>query len=168
MSKADIALCILLLLGAWSGYRKGFLMALFSLAAILLGAWGAYQLMDAGQGYLSREFGVKGNYLPYLSFLIIFLIILIAVKLVGRIVRSSIEGTTVGEIDQWMGAGLGLIRYALVVSLIIVALERIDIGLPDRWTAGSVVFPVVEDAAPWVAGLAGGSFPDFRELVPGK
>ncbi|MFM8347364.1 MAG: CvpA family protein, partial [Bacteroidota bacterium] len=144
MSKADIALVILLLLGAWSGYRKGFLMALFSLAAILLGAWGAYQLMDAGQAYLSKELGVTGNYVPYVAFLVIFLIILIGVKLAGSIVRSAIEGTTVGEIDQWMGAGLGLIRYTLVISFLLVALNRLDLGLPERWTSGSVVFPVVE------------------------
>ncbi|MFM7194614.1 MAG: CvpA family protein [Bacteroidota bacterium] len=168
MSKADIALVILLLLGAWSGYRKGFLMALFSLAAILLGAWGAYQLMDAGQAYLSKEFGVTGNYVPYVAFLVIFLIILIGVKLAGSIVRSAIEGTTVGEIDQWMGAGLGLIRYTLVISFLLVALNRLDLGLPERWTSGSVVFPVVEGTAPWVTDLAGGSFPDFRELMPGK
>ena len=143
-------------------------MALFSLAAILLGVWGAYQLMDAGQEYLSKEFGVSGNYVPYVAFLLIFLIILIGVKLTGGIVRSAIEGTTVGEIDQWMGAGLGLIRYTLVISFLLVALNRLDLVLPAQWTNGSVVFPVVEGAAPWITDLAGGSFPDFRELMPGK
>ena len=166
MSKADIALCILLGLGAWSGYRKGFIMALFSFAAILLGAWGAYKLMDAGQRYLSAHFQISGNFVPYLSFLIIFIAIIIGVKLVGRIIRSSIEGTAIGDMDQWLGAGLGIIRYTLIASVLLLALERLDLGLPDSWTTGSVIFPVVEGTAPWLAETTGGGLPDWREVVP--
>lgn len=156
----------MLLLGAWSGYRKGFVMALFSFAAILLGAWGAFKLMDAGQDYLARNFNITGNFVPYLSFLLIFLLILIGVKIIGRIIRSSIEGTVVGEMDQWLGAGLGLIRYMLVASVLLVALERLDLGLPASWTAGSVIFPVMKGTAPWLAEVSGNALPDWQEMIP--
>ena len=39
LSYADIALLIVLALGAFFGYRKGFLMELFYLLALLLGVW---------------------------------------------------------------------------------------------------------------------------------
>ena len=54
MSKADIIILIVVLLGAWGGYKQGFLMELISLGAIVLGIFCGFKLM--GEMMLFLEF----------------------------------------------------------------------------------------------------------------
>jgi hypothetical protein len=41
-------------------------------------------------------------------------------------------------------------------------------GLPDSWTSGSIVYPVMKGTAPWLAEISGNALPDWQEMVPGK
>ena len=107
MSKADIILIICLLIGAWSGYKEGFLMELISLAAIMLGVFGGFKLMSAGMIFLQERFHADKSTLPYISFIVIFIIIVILVQLLGRMIKNSLDKTFLGSVDQSMGAALG-------------------------------------------------------------
>ena len=68
MSKADIFLLVLIALGAYSGYKEGFLMELFSLLAIVLGVFGGFKLMGEGMILLQDQFNADKTVLPYISF----------------------------------------------------------------------------------------------------
>lgn len=76
MSKVDIALGLVLALGAFLGYRRGFLMELFFLVAIVLGIFLGFKLMSMGMEFLQREFNADKKFLPYISFSIIFILVL--------------------------------------------------------------------------------------------
>ena len=43
---ADIIVIIILIIGAFNGYRKGFIVSIASLLAIIAGGFGAYFLSD--------------------------------------------------------------------------------------------------------------------------
>ncbi len=68
MSKIDIFLVILILIGAYSGYKQGFLMELFSVIAIILGIFGGFKLMGEAMLLLQKNFNADKSILPYIAF----------------------------------------------------------------------------------------------------
>lgn len=164
MNKTDLIIGILLLLGAWSGYRKGFLMALFSLAAILLGIIGGFRLMGDGVVWLTGKLDADPKLLPYISFLLIFLVIVIIVKIIGSVLRASVAQTVLGQADQILGAILGIFRYAFLISVLIWIFGSIHLMPPEQWTKNSLIFPYIEKTAPFISNKVGTLFPSVEDL----
>lgn len=164
MSTVDIALGALILLGAFLGYREGFLMELFSFAAILLGVLGAFKLMGYAMILLADEFNMNETFLPYVAFALVFIAILIAVRLLGKIIKVSIDKTFLGQVDQAAGAGLGLIKAAFLLSVSLWILDALDLDLPEKWTSDSWLLPRIESFAPRVTLWLGDYVPFFRDI----
>ena len=155
---------MIILLGAFSGYREGFLMELFSFAALLLGVLGAFKLMGYAMVFLNEEFEINKTVLPYLAFAVVFIAILIAVKLLGRIIKVSIDKTFLGQVDQVAGAGLGLLKAAFLLSVSLWILDALDFELPERWTSNSWLLPRIESFAPQVTVWLGHFLPFFNDI----
>ncbi|HRI77897.1 MAG TPA: CvpA family protein [Cyclobacteriaceae bacterium] len=166
MSKADIAILIVALLGAWSGYKEGFLMELISLAAILLGVFGAFKLMGAAMLYLQDHFNADKATLPYISFIVVFIIIVILVHWLGRMVKTSIDKSFLGSVDQSMGAALGAFRTLFMLSVAIWIMDSLKFSLNSEWTDDSWLYPFTAKLAPKAADWLGGFIPVFKEIFP--
>lgn len=164
MSTADIALTILMLIGAVSGYRHGFLMELFSFAAIFLGVFGGFKLMGEAMILLSDEFEINETILPYVAFAVVFVAILLGVRLLGQLIKFSIDRTFLGTVDQAAGAGLGLIKAAFLLSVCLWILNAFDFDLPGKWTESSWLLPRIESFAPSAAVWIGQYIPFFRDV----
>lgn len=165
MSTVDVALVILILLGAVSGYRQGFLMTLVSLAAIILGVLGGFKLMGYAMIYLADTFDLSDRILPYAAFAVVFLIILILVRLLGQLLKVSIDKTFLGPVDQAAGAGLGLLKSAFMLSVTLWILEALNFELPEDWTSDSWLLPRIESFAPMVTAWIGDVVPLFRDVI---
>lgn len=164
MTTVDIALAVIILLGAFSGYREGFLMELFSFAAILLGVLGAFKLMGYAMIFLSEEFEINETMLPYVAFAVVFIAILIAVRLIGRVIKVFIDKTFLGQLDQAAGAGLGLLKAAFLLSVSLWILNALDFELPEKWTSDSWLLPRIESFAPQVTVWIGDYVPFFKDI----
>jgi membrane protein required for colicin V production len=164
LSKIDILLVIIVAIGAWSGYREGFLMELFSVLALVLGLLGAFKLMGLGVEYLERNMNMDKTMLPYISFAIIFFVILGLVTWLGRRLRSSIDKSFLGKVDQWMGLALGAFKTLFVLSILLWIVDSFKVKLPDDYTAGSWLYPFTARLAPEVAAWLAGFVPFFREI----
>lgn len=164
MSKIDIALLVLIALGAFSGYRNGFLMSLFSLLAIVLGVLGAFKLMGLGMVYLQDHFNADKTVLPYISFCLIFLIIVIGVGLIGRAIKATIDKTFLGKMDQVMGLLLGSVKTMFMLSVLLWILDSLKWSPDAAWTEGSWLYPFTAKLAPELASWLGSFVPVFREI----
>lgn len=164
MSGVDIALLILIVAGAYSGYREGFLMELFSLCGILLGILGGFKLMGWAMLFLQEKFDVDQKLLPYVAFAVVFVAILIAVKLLGNLVKLSIDKSFLGKVDQIAGLVLGAIKTIFVLSVMLWLLNSLHVNLPDRWSDNSWVLPKVENFAPQLTRWVSEFFPIFKDV----
>ena len=70
----DIVLAIFLVLAIFKGYNRGFIVALFSLIAFIAGLAAAMKLSATVAAYLGDNVGITKQWLPVLSFLIVFII----------------------------------------------------------------------------------------------
>jgi membrane protein required for colicin V production len=164
VSAVDIALIVLIFIGAFSGYREGFLMELFSFAAIVLGVIGGFKLMGYAIVFLSDHFDINKTFLPYAAFAAVFLAILIIVKLVGRLLKVSIDHTFLGSVDQAAGAGLGLVKAVFLMSVTLWILNALDLDLPEKWTEDSWLLSRVESFAPQVTMWLADYVPFFKDV----
>jgi membrane protein required for colicin V production len=164
LSKVDIVLALILALGAYLGYRRGFLMELFFLLAIVLGIFVSFKLMRWGMEVLQREFNADKAFLPYISFAIIFILVMVLVIFFGRRIKNSIDTGFLGKIDSLAGAVLGMMKYAFCLSVIIWLAESLKINFPESWNTGSRLYPLTAKFAHNLSGFLGGFVPFFKEI----
>lgn len=144
MNKLDIFIAAILLYGAYRGYKNGFLMGLISLVAIILGILGGFKLMGEGMIFLQREFNADKSVLPYLSFFLIFLLIVIVVNMLGKLVKSTIDRTILGMLDEAMGAILGAVKWTFMLSVVLWLMDSLQWEPHAEWTESSILYPYVE------------------------
>lgn len=163
MSKADLFILVFILIGAYSGYREGFLMELFSLLAILLGVLGGFKLMGEGMLFLQDRFNADKEVLPYISFIVIFLVIVVAVNLLGKLIKHSMDKSFLGKVDQWMGLTLGIFKTLFLLSVVLWIADSLKFTPPAAWVEESWLYPFTAHLAPGVAEWTGDLIPFFKE-----
>ena len=164
MSPIDIVLLLCLVFGAWNGYKEGFLMELISLVAILLGVLGGFKLMGEGMLFLQDRFNADKSTLPYISFIAIFIIIVVLVRLLGRMVKHTIDKSFLGTVDQAMGAMLGAFKTLFMLSIALWIMDSLKITPRASWTDESWLYPFTAHVAPRTAEWIGGFVPVFKEI----
>lgn len=163
MSKIDIVLSLLLILGAYLGYKRGFLAELFFVAALVIGVLVGFKLTGWGVEYLHRQFNADTVFLPYISFFIIFVLVVVTVIFLGDRIKHLMDDTFLGRVDSIAGAVLGLVKYAFCASVILWLTDRIELRFPSSWTQGSWLYPKTLTFAKSVSDFFAGFLPFFKE-----
>lgn len=126
MNYIDIVLGILLILAAIGGFRKGLVVELASLAALILGIWGAIEFSYITSDFLVENFDWKWDHLNIVSFVITFVVIVILVHIVGNTINKLVETAMLGFVNKLAGLVFGVVRSALVLSIILLVFDHID------------------------------------------
>jgi len=164
LSSLDIVLAIIILGGAYGGYKDGFILSLFSLIAIVLGLLGGFKLMGWAMVFLADKYNVDQKILPYLAFALVFLLIVILVGLLGRLIKVGVKKSLFGPLDSIIGALLGLIRMTFMVSIALWIGDSLKIDFPEEWTAKSWLHPITEGFAPKITDLISHILPGFDDI----
>jgi membrane protein required for colicin V production len=122
----DIFFLILIVWAAYIGFTKGFILQVASLAALILGIYGAIKTSGYLSNYLSQKTNTYGEYLPIISFAITFIIIVIIIHFLARMLEKIVEIIALGLINRIFGAVLSIIKYSLIISVILVILNNFD------------------------------------------
>ncbi len=129
MNVADLVIIVLVVIGFFSGLVRGFVRGLLGLVGLFLGIMLAagYHEWLAG-GYLSF---VPGQSAPeIISFVIIFLAVVIVVSIIAHIVAKALRLATLGWLDRLLGGVLGAGIATVVVGVVL--LLAVMGGLQDR------------------------------------
>jgi membrane protein required for colicin V production len=164
LSKVDIVLLLIVLLGAWSGYKHGFLMELVTLVGIFLGVLLGFKLMGEGMLFLEDKFNADKEVLPYLSFAFIFIVVVVLVSLLGRMIKASINKTFLGTVDQSAGSLLGAFKTLFMLSIVLWIADSLRLTPKAGWVEDSWLYPFTATLAPRVTEWIGGFLPVFKEI----
>ncbi len=126
MNYIDIIIGLLLLFAAIGGYRKGLISEIISLAALILGIWGAINFSYIATDFIRENFGSDYKNLNIISFILTFIVIVIIIHLAGSLVRRIMESIIPGFLNKLAGAAFGVLRTALILSIILIAVDKID------------------------------------------
>nr|WP_321358058.1 CvpA family protein [uncultured Draconibacterium sp.] len=126
MNYIDIILCILLILSAINGFSKGLISEVASIAALILGIWGAIKFSYVTTEFLIENFNMHSKHMNIISFVITFVVIVILVHIVGSAVSKMAETVLLGFANKLAGLVFGVLKSALILSIILVIFDKID------------------------------------------
>ena len=113
---------ILLIIAAIQGFRKGFIIEAASLAALILGIWGAIKFSDWTAGYISKTFNYHSDSLGIIAFLLTFIGIVVLVHLLGKILDNTIKAVA-SRISEPTGRNhfRDVLKVAVILSILLAA-----------------------------------------------
>ncbi|WP_297088215.1 CvpA family protein [uncultured Draconibacterium sp.] len=151
MNYIDIVLGIILLLAAINGFRKGLIAEIASLAALILGIWGAIKFSYITTDFLIENFNMKSDHMNIISFVITFVVIVVLVHIVGNTVSKLAEAVLLGFVNKLAGLVFGILKSALILSIVLVVFDKIDEDvhiLPRETKANSRMYEPIRSFAP--------------------
>jgi membrane protein required for colicin V production len=131
----DATLTILLILAVFKGYRNGFVVAVFSFFAILIGLAAAMKLSAWVAGLLKENTSVSATWLPFLSFALVMIVVILLVRLGAKLVQSALELVLLGWINKLCGIVLYAALYITVFSVFLFYAEKIHLLKPESLIA---------------------------------
>jgi len=146
----DLILILLLLWGAWNGYKKGLVIAIASIIAIVAGAYGAFYFSDALGSWISGVVAWNAKSIAVASFALTFLGVVFGVHLIAKAIEKTLNIVALGGINKLAGAVLGVLKTALILSFVIYGLKGFEIKVYEDTNKEYVVMPIVESIAPLV------------------
>lgn len=164
MKIIDIAILLLILFGAYRGFKKGLLVEIISFLALIIGVVSALKLTHSGMTYFFGS-NTSSKWLPFLVFLLIFLLVFFGIFLLGKLLKQVLDYTLLGQVDNLIGALLGAAKVAFGVSLILWLMFYTQINFPQNITADAVIYPKCLDFAPLVVKWISHVIP-FQDIFP--
>lgn len=163
MKIIDIVIALLLLLGAYQGYKKGLLVEIISLLAFIIAVVSAFKLMHDGIHFLTPYLKEYSRILPFSAFIFIFLIVFISIQLLGRLLKKTISYSLLGKFDSYAGGVFGLISSAFALSLIIWLVNISSIDVPSHVIKEAYIYEFLTLFAPRMISMVSHVIP-FQDI----
>lgn len=126
MSFLDIVLGLLLIYGLYKGLTNGLFLEIASLLALIAGIYGAIHFSYIAADYLSNNMNWNERYINITSFIVTFIIIVIAVHLAGKFLTKIADFAMLGLINKLAGAVFGTLKIAVIAGAVLVFFDRIN------------------------------------------
>jgi len=112
------------------GFRKGLIIEVASLVALILGVYGAMKFSSYISFHLTKYVDWSPEFIHLASLVLTFIVIVLAIHLIARGIQSIIKMAALGIANKITGAIFGCLKYLFVVAIIIYALETINKRYP--------------------------------------
>jgi len=149
----DIILFIPLAFAAWKGFRKGFIVELASIIALIAGIYIAANFSEVTANKLKEWLDLEGTWLGYVSFLITFIAVVFGIHALAKLVEKTANLVALKLANKLAGLLFGLIKMILITSIILNLLTCVDQYIPVLHKSSpedSLLFEPVMNAAPAV------------------
>lgn len=130
MNVLDIALGALLLFGLIRGFYNGLFVELASLAALILGIYGAIHFSDFAASYLENHVDWNEKYINMAAFAITFVIIVIVISLAGKALTKLADFAALGLLNKLLGSVFGILKIGLILSVVLIIIEKANKTIP--------------------------------------
>lgn len=162
----DIILVIILGASTVRGFFKGFISQLAALAALLLGIWVAIQFSAHLSPRIASLFNISSAYLPFISFCVIFISVLILVHLGAKVIQKMVESLMLGMANRILGALFALIKTTFIISIFLLVLNKLDAAyniFPEEKVNSSLLYKPLAAFAPLIFPYL--HFDELRERI---
>ncbi len=147
----DLILLIPLLFFGYQGYKKGLIIEVASLAALVLGLYFAFYFSDFAAEMLNYLFTLEEKYVSVLAFIMTFIVVIFLVITTGKIVQKFVDILLLGLLNKLAGAAFGVLKGALLLSILIFVINYVDSGqnlINPEARQKSMFYEPIESIAP--------------------
>lgn len=163
MTFIDILFLIPLLFFVIQGFRKGVIMELTTMIALIIAMLASLKLSFVCLSYFPglKE---KSVWIPYLAYIVVFICFYILVYAIGKQVHNLIAAINLNIFNRIAGAALGACKIIIVFSFLIWLTEQIDV-IPASIKAKSMSYKYFKDIAPAIISFVSSWIPFFRDMI---
>jgi membrane protein required for colicin V production len=112
------------------GFSKGLIIELASLIGMVLGILAAWYFSGQVSDFLKGYFTLTDQSLKIISYIIIFLAVMLIVYLIGKAIESVVDMVMLGFVNKFLGAIFGLAKGIVLVGIVLFILE--STGAADK------------------------------------
>ena len=158
MNYIDIIIIIILGFGMVKGFINGLVKEVASLAALILGIWGAIKFSGFTAEKLYDYFDLTGKYVGIVSFLITFAIIVVIIHFIGLLIDKLVDAASLSFINRLLGIVFGLLKSVLILSVLLAVVNAVNVRrsfLPKDKIEQSMLYNPISDIAPAIFPIIG-------------
>jgi membrane protein required for colicin V production len=159
----DVVFLILMVMAVFKGISRGFIVAVFSLLAFIIGLAAALKLSATVATHLHEKMNIGGYWLPVLSFLIVFAAVVLLVRWGAMLLKKAAGVVFLGWIDTLTGIVLYAVMYLMIYSVILFFATRIHL-ISDQTKVDSRTYAFIEPFGPKVMSGIGKVIPFFSHM----
>jgi membrane protein required for colicin V production len=162
----DVGIGLVVGLGVWRGLRTGALRQLVGTVGLVVALVAGALLMRPVGDLVVGSLGLAERIAPLLGFVVTFVAVLGAAAVVAQLLRKTLVALRLGALDRIAGAGMGGLRAALTLSVLILLTSPIALPGQGALIIGpetrerSVLYEPVRAVAPLAWDV-------FRFVLPG-
>ncbi|MEO6489574.1 MAG: CvpA family protein [Ferruginibacter sp.] len=159
----DIVFGILVILACIKGFRTGLVVALFSVVAFIVGLAAALKLSSLVALRLSEHVNVSNRWLPVISFIIVFFIVVLLINLGAKLIQRSFEMIMLGWLNRLGGMILYILIYTIVFSIFLFYAVQLHMVKNETINA-SQCYRFIQPLGPIVINKLGSVIPFFQDM----
>lgn len=146
MKMLDLIILLPLIYGAYKGYKRGFIMSLFMLLAVVVGLYAAFHFTDVIVSYGKEHFEWKSKYISPITFLSLFLVVGAGIYFGGKVLESVIKLAKLSILNSLAGALLGLLQWTYFIGsllLMLISFDQKETIISKETKQHSLILPVM-------------------------
>lgn len=145
MSSVDIIIVIILLWGAWRGWRAGFIKEIFSACGFVVGLILAMLFYSVLGEHFAPALG-SGSQASFigcvLAFILIWVVVPILFGFVANALTKTVKALHAGAFNSLLGMIVGVAKYFLLISVVFSAMAYVGI-LSEEKKQQSLLYPYI-------------------------
>jgi membrane protein required for colicin V production len=159
----DVIALVLLILSVYKGFRKGFIVALFSFVAFIVGIAAALKLSAVVADYIGSNVNISQRWLPVLAFLAVFFIIVLLIRLGAKMLEGVVQFAMLGWLNRLGGIIFYILIYFFIFSILLFYAQQLHLIKPEA-TRASSTYTYIQPLGPWIMNGIGSFIPFFRDM----
>lgn len=151
MNIIDIILFIPIIWFAYAGFKRGFIIELASLVALILGIYTALYFSFYAENFLEHILNMGPKYRPIVAFILTFIVVIVLVHLIGKLLERLINLVALGFLNKFAGGIFGILKGALFLSIVLLIINQFnDKFISEDKKEGSMLYGPVASLAPYL------------------
>ena len=159
----DLLFALLIVLAIFKGYRRGLIVGLFSLVAVIIGLAAAIKLSTVAAGYIGKAVKVSDAWMPAISFAVVFIIVVLLVRLGANAIEKTVELVMLGWLNKIGGIILYVIIYTTVFSVLLFYAGQMKLLQPET-IQQSITYSYIQPWGPKAINGLGTIIPFFKDM----
>lgn len=138
----DIFIIVLLGWALFSGWRHGFVKEIVSSVGMLVGLLVAATCYSTFSTFLAVDGSESNMITSIVAFLILWIVVPIGLGFVANVLTKALKGMKLGMPNSILGALVSGIKYLLLISCVLNAMEAVGIMNQEKASASKLYTPV--------------------------
>ena len=145
------------------GCLNGFVVAIFSVIALLVGLAAAIKLSTIVAAYLDHSVNISGKWLTVISFVLVFIVIALLVRLGAVAIQKAMELVLLGWLNRLAGIILYIFMYTIIFSVVLFYCEKVHLLTPETINK-SGTYNFIQPLGPKAIDAMGKVIPFFKDM----